>query len=338
MIENIVGRNVSECFAIAMMFIRNSKNQNWKRDNTYEYISPVCTTFKRSAERVIFIPGRNANPYFHFFETLWMMAGRNDVEFLMQFNKRIREFSNNGINFYGAYGHRLRRIWKDQLDEVVKLLIREPNTRRAVLSMWSPADLNFESKDIPCNTHIYFKIRSEKLDMTVCNRSNDIIWGLYGVNAVQFSTLQEVIAAVIEVSVGKYYHLSDSFHMYDNEQGNKLIKTEIVNYDPYRDGDCEPYPIVQNYTHWFNDLNIFFDFTSFWKRKEPVFINEWFQYVVYPIWMSWVYHKEENLKEAVSWIDTCVASDWRLSIKHWLLWRHKVNDTPDVKTEIGHIN
>ena len=52
--------------------------------------------------------------------------------------------------------------------------------------------------------------------MTVCCRSNDIIWGTYGTNAVHFSMLQEYLAARLNAQLGVYRHISDSFHAYSS--------------------------------------------------------------------------------------------------------------------------
>ena len=60
------------------------------------------------------------------------------------------------------------------------------------------------SKDLPCNTHVYFSIRDGFLDMTVCNRSNDLIWGCCGANAVHMSYLQEYVAIMCGVDIGFY--------------------------------------------------------------------------------------------------------------------------------------
>ncbi len=65
-----------------------------------------------------------------------------------------------------------------------------------------------------CNTHIYFDLRGGALNMTVCCRSNDLLWGAYGANAVHFSVLQEVIAWELAVSVGVYRQMSNNFHIY----------------------------------------------------------------------------------------------------------------------------
>ena len=67
---------------------------------------PVITTYTAPWQRVLFSKIRDANPFFHFFEALWMLAGRQDVKFLEQFTPRIREYSDNGSTLNGAYGYR----------------------------------------------------------------------------------------------------------------------------------------------------------------------------------------------------------------------------------------
>ena len=198
---------------------------------TLEWYEPVLTIFERPRERVLFSEVRDANPFFHFFEALWMLAGRNDVWFVEQFNRRMKEFSDDGISFYGAYGYRWRNYFGyDQLQVLVQLL-QQADTRRGVLTMWDAKDLKYTipydgrqgvSKDIPCNTHIYFKVRDGKLRVTVCNRSNDILWGLYGANAVHFSMLQEYIADKLALDCAPLHILSDSYHVYTSGVGGAL--------------------------------------------------------------------------------------------------------------------
>ena len=95
------------------------------------------------------------------------------------------------------------------------MLRADPDSRRAVLQIWdAEADLGVPSKDIACNTQAMFKVRGGQLNMLVSNRSNDIVWGCYGANAVQFSMLLEYMAARIGVAPGTYRQVSDSFHAY----------------------------------------------------------------------------------------------------------------------------
>ena len=97
-------------------------------------------------------------------ETMWILAGRNDVEWLSYYLPRAAEFSDDGETWRGGYGPRLRRfgaplaegiLHLDQLDAVVRELRAHPTSRRAVLSIYDPLmDTRRENeepwKDVPC--------------------------------------------------------------------------------------------------------------------------------------------------------------------------------------------
>src|SRR5690606_34526281 len=151
-------------------------------------------------------PMRGANPFFHLFESLWMLSGRNDLPWLAQFNKQMATYSDDGGKTQpAAYGFRWREYFGyDQISELVDHLARDPKSRRAVIGMWDPWGIHQtaegqyamngdllsaqDSKDVPCNTHCYFQLRTTEagtqLDMTVTCRSNDALWGAHGANAV----------------------------------------------------------------------------------------------------------------------------------------------------------
>ena len=80
---------------------------------------PVTTTYLRPLRRILFDSVRDCNPFFHFFESLWMLAGRNDVAFVEKFNKRMATFSDDGSTLNGAYGYRWRRhfSYKENAEE-----------------------------------------------------------------------------------------------------------------------------------------------------------------------------------------------------------------------------
>jgi hypothetical protein len=66
---------------------------------------------------------------------------------------------------------------------------------------------------------VMFKLRNNRLHMTVLNRSNDLHWGLFGVNLPTFGILQEYIAAYLDVEMGTQTHLSNSLHIYTGGPG-----------------------------------------------------------------------------------------------------------------------
>lgn len=204
---------------------------------------PVCVTYTSPRKRVLFSPTRDANPFFHLFEAMWMLAGRNDIEPLRLYNSRIGDFSDDGKVLNGAYGYRWRyaapheelvdtaigdlsaHTTVDQLDLLASHLQSQPNSRRAVLQMWNVEDdlLKIDgedySKDVCCNLGCVFKVISDprepdRLDMTVFNRSNDLFWGMLGANYVHFSFLLEYMAAKTGVPIGHYHQITTDLHVY----------------------------------------------------------------------------------------------------------------------------
>jgi len=184
------------------------------------------------------------NPVFHFAECLWMMSGRDDSEWISKFNPRMRDFANESGIFHGAYGYRWRILWGiDQILAICNLIKKDPWTRRAVISMWDTAlDLDQTQKDLPCNTHIYFRRNGTSLDMTVCNRSNDLVWGALGSNIVHFSFLMELIAHEVGLEVGKMYQFTNNLHVYERHW-------HFVDMPPYcetyHEAGVKPYPLIQ---------------------------------------------------------------------------------------------
>src|SRR5690606_1699783 len=147
----------------------------------------VITHTARPEQRVLINPLRDANPFFHLAESMWMLAGSNLAAPMVRLVGNMASFSDDALVFHGAYGHRWRnRFGYDQLLNVIKLLQRDPTTRRAVIAMWDPnSDLDYALRgglDTPCNTHLYFGVRDGALNMTVCCRSNDAVWGAHGAN------------------------------------------------------------------------------------------------------------------------------------------------------------
>ena len=151
-------------------------------------------------------------------EAMWILAGRNDVEWLSYYLPRAAEFSDDGKTWRGGYGPRLRRYGGngvDQLAHVVNVLRADPTSRRAVFAIYD-ADVDTKpGKDIPCNDIITFQSRLGKLHAHVFVRSNDLMWGWSGINAFEWSVLQEVVASILGIEVGTLTFSISSLHAYD---------------------------------------------------------------------------------------------------------------------------
>lgn len=167
-------------------------------------------------QRYISVQGRLNSVVATVAETVWVLAGRSDLEFLIRYLPRARNFSDDGRTWRAGYGPRLRN-WHgtDQLREVVKLLRADPTSRRAAISLIDPAADFTDSRDVPCNNWIHFIQRNNRLDMSIAVRSNDVIWGFSGINTFEWSVLHEVVARAIDARVGSQHWLVSSMHLYE---------------------------------------------------------------------------------------------------------------------------
>ena len=273
---------------------------------------PVMTVYENPRDRVLLNRGRKSNHAFHINEAIWMLSGSNDARWLDQF---IHNFSSRYARedgtMDGAYGHRWRKHFvKDQLECVINILMEANNSRRAVIAMHDPvADLDVDTLDQPCNTHIYLRVLAGALDMTVMCRSNDIIWGAYGANAVHFSVLQEYLAAAIDVKVGKMYQFSNNWHTYTTVWENTNTNLTREDWAGYY-----PAPLVNNPDGFIGDCERWVqpDWETF------AYLNDWFPRVLYPIRKSYVACKARDFKEAHSYADSIQDFKWRKGMIRWI--------------------
>ncbi len=174
---------------------------------------------EKPQERCLVTPNRYNNIFAAIAETMWVLAGRNDLAFLSRYLPRARDFSDDGQTWRAAYGPRLRNWYGiDQLYENLILMQHELRTRRAVMSTFDPAVDFIDSKDIPCNNWIHWLVRDNHLHMNVAVRSNDIMWGFSGINAFEWSILHELMATWLNVDVGEVTFFASSFHLYEHHE------------------------------------------------------------------------------------------------------------------------
>jgi thymidylate synthase len=307
---------------------------------------PVLITYERPCERVLFNQARDANPFFHLYEALWMLAGRNDVAPLAYYNSKIAEMaSDDGKTFNGAYGYRWRAYRgdpdHDQLPLLIQHLKAKPESRRAVLSMWNVEDdllkIN-SSKDVACNLSVMFAIRKEEvpdferpistklgplptakryLDMTVTNRSNDMLLGMLGANYVHFTFLQEYMAAHLGVEVGKYHHFTNNLHVYEKDwEPEKWLNDNTPEIKGH-------FPLVKDPKVFDQELFVFVETWALGNGKEePTVKMRWeepfFSEVARPMMRAFYAHKERDYRKARMWIDSMKGDDWRLACKNWI--------------------
>ena len=309
--------------------------------------TPVTTVYHNPRNRVLWSPLRNANPFFHLMESLWMLRGRNDLAFPLKFNSRFGSYSDDGKTIWGAYGWRWRDFFGyDQLNRIVAELQKNPNSRRCVLAMWNAMEVDEQfsetygesqggditndldvgangGKDVPCNTHAYFDCRGGVLNMTVCNRSNDMLWGCYGANAVHFSILQEYMAARIGVPVGVYRQVSNNLHLYTDiveADGILDLANDVRSTDRYMltHANVPVTPLVDcDVKVWEDNLHRFFHHGGLWNEHvkwESRFIGE----TVVPMYRAHAHWREKEYDTAMEEAKIITSWEWRTACIEWL--------------------
>lgn len=334
---DIQARNINEAFVIGWHWITHAHAKTITRPSrngpVIESVDPVVTTYTHPRERVLFSSIRDCNPFFHLFESIWMLAGRNDLAYLVKYLPRMANYSDDGFTINSAYGNR----WKELLPPALDNLRKDPNSRRCFIPIFHPNDVAHVGNDMPCNTGISFYIRDYKLDMSVFNRSNDMVWGAYGANVVHFSMLQEYVACLLGVPVGRYSQISSCFHLYTEFDITKRMIGKIDPHplDPYDRGDVQTdSPMVLS--HYKNE--------GVWQKEAAWFIDEFcngakmrwspepfFDVVAIPMQRTWVAYKNKEWDDAFMRAAEIQADDWRTNVLQWLRRRleHSVQRSID---------
>lgn len=211
-------RNISFATVDSLVdVLANGTEIRVREELTREVLGRV-TTLERPYERYLFVPRRRNDVFVQFAETMWMLAGRDDIAWLTGYLPRAPNFSDDGKTWHGAYGPRLRR-WSghvDQIDSVRQLLLKDMASRRAVMMLFDPARDYIDARDIPCNNWLSWIARDGRLHLNVAIRSNDAMWGFSGVNAFEWSVLQELMSFWLGLESGSTTYFATSFHLYEH--------------------------------------------------------------------------------------------------------------------------
>jgi thymidylate synthase len=315
----IQARNVREALLKGVdLLLTEGDSIESEKGLTLAYNGVVATEYQNSKQHVLLNPYRDANPFFHLIEGLWTLAGRRDVAPLNVYIKGYGDrYGVNGL-VSDAYGFRWRHMAVvDQLAWVIEILKNRRNTRQAVLQMWNASIDLGSSNPVPCNLNVMFRVRGIELDMTVSNRSNDILFGLYGANAVQFGLLHEYVGAMSGHRPGRYVHMSNDFHMYPHVW-DKIGRNLFLD-DPTLYG--EVYPLVSDPETFDNDLK------QFWSAHDRLHAGQTVE--TYPLnnkfldgalFMARAYrfHKKKAITEAEAMMKNVPMPDWRQAGTEWL--------------------
>ncbi|MCX6706849.1 MAG: thymidylate synthase [Candidatus Woesearchaeota archaeon] len=111
----------------------------------------------------------------------------------------------------------------NQINSVIEKLKKDPFSKRAQISMWSP-EIDPDERKVPCIQIIWFRVENGKLVMHVHMRACDA-YKKFLMNLNICAALMSHVSKSIGVMPGKYVHFVDSFHIYKEDEGqiNKAI-------------------------------------------------------------------------------------------------------------------
>jgi thymidylate synthase len=173
-------------------------------------------------------------------EFMWYFLGRNDVDFIKEYAKFWLQIQNPDGTVNSSYGNLIFNIKNShgytQYAWALNSLLKDKNTRQAVLH-FNSADHQYDSnKDFVCTMYANFLIRDNKLRMSVKMRSNDVILGL-PTDVAFFTVLQQQILSHLrklkypDLELGTYTHIVDSLHVYERHYGlvERMLDEDFIN-------------------------------------------------------------------------------------------------------------
>lgn len=171
--------------------------------------------------------GRGTVPGIGAVEACQLIAGASTPKLVIAIGPQFANYTEDNGLFHGAYGIRTQ----SQYAPVVERLKADPDTRQAVVTIWNPElDLLANKRDYPCTILHQFRIRNNKLNMSVYMRSNDV-WLGAAYDFFQFTRVQLAIASILGIEPGTYHHHVGSLHIY--EQHYDPAETLKHTYEPY---------------------------------------------------------------------------------------------------------
>ena len=178
-------------------------------------------------------------------ELLWFIEGSNDERRLAEIlyddvrenlkdKKTIwtanaeAEYWKSKSKFHGDVGNIYGVQWRnfngvDQLDNLIKGIKSEPNSRRHIISAWNPAELNQMSLPA-CHAFSQFFISENKLSCQLYQRSCDMFLGV-PFNIASYSLFTHMLAKECNLEVGTFIHTLGDFHIY--EEHFDKVKTQL---------------------------------------------------------------------------------------------------------------
>lgn len=194
----VTGRTLPDAYHKALLALH--------RENS-ELPCPDYNTNQKEASMTMVVTEPLAEPMI---SKLFIGDPRSLEQYRQEMLDGILDFEVARGNWEYTYHQRM----ESQIPWVIDELRRNPDSRRAVISIRSEEDMRTGSP--ACLQNIQYLIRDGKLHCKILFRSNDATKAAY-MNAFALIMLQKRLADAVGVGMGTYTHRANSFHVYERD-------------------------------------------------------------------------------------------------------------------------
>lgn len=164
-------------------------------------------------------------------ELLWFLQGDTNLRYLHENKVTIwDEWADPDGNLGHIYGYQWRS-WPgydgtatDQINQVIRSIRENPDSRRHIVSAWNVADLHNMALP-PCHVLFQFYVADGTLSCQLYQRSADIFLGV-PFNIASYALLLMMVARVTGLKPGEFIHTFGDAHIYNNHM--EQVRTQLT--------------------------------------------------------------------------------------------------------------
>lgn len=198
------------------------------------------------------ITGRKMFPKIFNTEFQWFMNGETN----------IKRFKDNKVTIWDSwadendelgpvYGYQMRNFNgedKDQMKAVINSIISDPDSRRHIISLWNPLQLDQMALP-PCYLYFQFFVKDQNLNMFVVQRSGDMFLGI-PYDMCLFSSILLYVADQVSLFPNEVSLKIVDAHIYKNQVLSVMEYLEQPIYDlPGYFREADGNIVLDNYKH-----------------------------------------------------------------------------------------
>lgn len=173
-----------------------------------------CFTIHEPEDNIITHKIRGWNQKYADREWEWYVSGDKSAKNIAPYAPLWHNMMDEWGEVWSNYGW----WWKqgDQLEEMIKKLKKDTETRQAMLVHYNPNYIDRMKNDVPCNVVLNFYITEGFLNLTIFARSIDLWFGFCN-DQYQFSKLMIEVGKAISKPVGEMTYMITNFHLYNKQ-------------------------------------------------------------------------------------------------------------------------